>query len=287
MKTTYTLLSPGKAPFMTRYPVLDADTGEVLATRYFRLLGYDNGRGVYIRTSILGHRDSNTNTIFEYDITTNMIKSGKRTSIASNAILEKHINFNLFEKTLNRTDLIKEYDASSIVTEETIKETEKVKVSTRSLDTVKKVIKPYTIVKDLTRGGNKLLALTSKENEIKINADITVDEFYSYFVGGVEGVGSEQKSKVLEKLSEKGYTLERIKEKIQTIEQVIEFLYLHERNHVDNNDRDVYWEQGQNLLTDEVRATYTALEQMGNKEVITGKQLDLFDQEDPFKCKNQ
>jgi len=124
MKTTYTLLAPGKAPFMTRYIPVD-EMGESLPTRYFRLLGYDNDKGVYIRTSLLGHRDSNTNTVVEYDITTNINKAPKSTTVESNIVYGRQMNVALFNKTLARTDLIKEYDATSVVTEGSIKETEK------------------------------------------------------------------------------------------------------------------------------------------------------------------
>ena len=116
--------------------------------------------------------------------------------------------------------------------------------------------------------GTKRFAQASKLGTITINPPKSVDEFFNYFEGKEGGPTSEQKAKVLNKLAEKGYTLDVIKTILNSVDKIINFLVLHEKDHVENNDIDVYWKNGKNLLTDdkvdiETRATIAAFEKLG------------------------
>ena len=116
--------------------------------------------------------------------------------------------------------------------------------------------------------GTKRFAQASKLGTITINPPKSVDEFFNYFEGTEGGPTSEQKAKVLDKLADKGYTIDVIKSILDSTDKITNFLVLHEQDHIDNNDIDVYWKNGKNLLTDdkveiETRATIAALEKLG------------------------
>ena len=116
--------------------------------------------------------------------------------------------------------------------------------------------------------GTKRFAQASKLGTITINPPKSVDEFFNYFEGKEGGPTSEQKAKVLNKLADKGYTIDVLKTILNSVDKITSFLVLHERNHVENNDIDVYWKNGKDLLTDdkvdiETRATVAALEKLG------------------------
>jgi hypothetical protein len=81
------------------------------------------------------------------------------------------------------------------------------------------------------------------------------------------GMTSMQKQLVLDKLESRGYSLERLKLIIDTPQKANLFLILHEHDHILNNDRDVYWRMGRDLLTPdkiniETRATINALKKL-------------------------
>jgi hypothetical protein len=116
--------------------------------------------------------------------------------------------------------------------------------------------------------GTKRFAQASKLGTITINPPKSVDEFFNYFEGTEGGPTSEQKAKVLDKLADKGYTIDVIKSILDSTDKITNFLVLHEQDHINNNDIDVYWKNGKNLLTDdkveiETRATIAALEKLG------------------------
>jgi hypothetical protein len=116
--------------------------------------------------------------------------------------------------------------------------------------------------------GTKRFAQASKLGTITINPPKSVDEFFNYFEGKEGGPTSEQKAKVLNKLADKGYTIDVLKTILNSVDKITSFLVLHERNHVENNDIDVYWKNGKDLLTDdkvdiETRATIAALDKLG------------------------
>ena len=111
--------------------------------------------------------------------------------------------------------------------------------------------------------GAKMLAATNGKT-IKINPNISVDEFFEYFLGNVEGETSAQKKEVLARIAEMGYPEATLREMLNTEDKIKDFLVLHEQDHISNGDAKVYWAQGKNLMTPdkidmEVRATIDAL----------------------------
>jgi hypothetical protein len=124
------------------------------------------------------------------------------------------------------------------------------------------------------KDGSKRFASTSRDGIITINPVTSTKEFFDYFEGKEGGVTSQQKAKVLEELSNQGWSLDRIKSVLKDPETINNFLVLHEQSHVENKDIDVYWSMGKDLLTEdkikiETRATIDALNQIKNapKEV--------------------
>ena len=128
-------------------------------------------------------------------------------------------------------------------------------------------IPEYRIDKTLSnKDGSKRLAQSGKSG-IVLNPVESVKEFFDYFTGKEGGLTSTQKSKVLNVLETQGYPLDNIKSILNTVEKINAFLVLHEQDHLDNNDIDVYWQSGRDLLTEdkiaiEVRATINSLKQL-------------------------
>lgn len=121
------------------------------------------------------------------------------------------------------------------------------------------------------------MARTDKDNNITLNPRNAENskEFWDYF-GGVAQEdapartkeASQQKKEVLAQLGVQGYSLEYLKQQLNTPKKLNEFLLHHEKSHIDNNDRSVYFSNGKSLLTPdkvliETRATIDALEAMG------------------------
>jgi hypothetical protein len=141
-------------------------------------------------------------------------------------------------------------------------------VSSQSIEPQIQIPSYVTDEKLKNMDGTKRFAQASKLGTITINPPKSVDEFFNYFEGTEGGPTSEQKAKVLDKLADKGYTIDVIKSILDSTDKITNFLVLHEQDHIDNNDIDVYWKNGKNLLTDdkveiETRATIAALEKLG------------------------
>lgn len=141
-------------------------------------------------------------------------------------------------------------------------------VSSQSIEPYIQIPDYVTDTKLKNADGTKRFAQASKLGTITINPPESVDEFFNYFEGKEGGPTSEQKAKVLNKLADKGYTIDVLKTILNSVDRITNFLVLHERNHVENNDIDVYWKNGKDLLTDdkvdiETRATVAALEKLG------------------------
>jgi hypothetical protein len=141
-------------------------------------------------------------------------------------------------------------------------------VSSQSIEPYIQIPDYVTDTKLKNADGTKRFAQASKLGTITINPPESVDEFFNYFEGKEGGPTSEQKAKVLNKLADKGYTIDVLKTILNSVDRITNFLVLHERNHVENNDIDVYWKNGKDLLTDdkvdiETRATIAALEKLG------------------------
>jgi hypothetical protein len=143
----------------------------------------------------------------------------------------------------------------------------------------------YEVNKELKNAdGSKRFASTDG-SKITINPVTSPEEFFNYFEGKEGGVTSQQKAKVLQSLAGAGWSMDNIKSILSTNKLINTFLVLHEQNHIDNNDKDVYWKNGKDLLTEdkiaiEVRATIDALEKLGGKPNI----IELGNEEDPFTC---
>jgi len=141
-------------------------------------------------------------------------------------------------------------------------------VSSQSIEPYIQIPDYVTDTKLKNADGTKRFAQASKLGTITINPPESVDEFFNYFEGKEGGPTSEQKAKVLNKLADKGYNIDVLKTILNSVDRITNFLVLHERNHVENNDIDVYWKNGKDLLTDdkvdiETRATVAALEKLG------------------------
>lgn len=127
----------------------------------------------------------------------------------------------------------------------------------------------YRVNKNMrTKSGRKVLAKTTTDtNIIYINPVESVEEFFEYFEGKVDSITSAQKAKVLVKMEERGWPLDKIKSVIKTPLDANLFLILHEQDHVEHGDSDVYFKDGDDLLTPdkieiETRASINALEKM-------------------------
>ena len=131
----------------------------------------------------------------------------------------------------------------------------------------------YEVNKELKNAdGSKRFASTDGK-KITINPVTSPEEFFDYLEGKEGGVTSQQKAKVLQSLAGAGWSIDNIKSILSTNKLINTFLVLHEQNHIDNNDKDVYWKNGKDLLTEdkieiEVRATIDALEKLGGKSEI-------------------
>jgi len=114
--------------------------------------------------------------------------------------------------------------------------------------------------------GTKRFAQTNGD-KIFLNPVASTQEFFDYFEGKEGGSTSLQKQKVLDSLSRAGWPIERIKSTLNSTKLINTFLVLHEQSHIDNNDKDVYWVNGKDLMTDdkiaiETRASLDALNKL-------------------------
>lgn len=134
------------------------------------------------------------------------------------------------------------------------------------------------------------MARTDSNNRITLNPRNAENskEFWDYF-GGVVREGSSARSKeasqqkklVLAQLGVEGYSLDYLKQQLNTPRKLNEFLLRHEQSHIANNDRDVYYGNGESLLTGdkvdiETRATLEALVAMGIEPKYEGNIDDSF-----------
>ena len=145
----------------------------------------------------------------------------------------------------------------------------------------------YTINESLSNtDGSKRFAEATEEDKIFINPVTNPQDLYDYMEGKEGGATSKQKLQVLKELEKQGYTIDRIKSILSSKKLANSFLILHEQDHIDNNDRDVYWKNGKDLLTPdkiaiETRATIVALKKLDtgqsdmqqSKLTITEEQL--------------
>jgi len=174
-------------------------------------------------------------------------------------------------------DAIESYDPDNVVDPENL---EGNSVSGNSIlnlissDTIKSVEVPeYTVKNLVNEDGTKRLASTNG-NQIFLNPVESVEEFFNYVTGKQGGQTSKQKEQVILALEKEGYTVDQMRNILDTKKKVNTFLVFHEQDHIDNNDKDVYWKNGKDLLTQdkidiEVRATVVALKKVQEMQAST------------------
>jgi len=174
-------------------------------------------------------------------------------------------------------DAIESYDPDNVVDPENL---EGNSVSGNSIlnlissDTIKSVEVPeYTVKNLVNEDGTKRLASTNG-NQIFLNPVESVEEFFNYVTGKQGGQTSKQKEQVILALEKEGYTVDQMRNILDTKKKVNTFLVFHEQDHIDNNDKDVYWKNGKDLLTQdkidiEVRATVVALKKVQEMQAGT------------------
>ena len=137
----------------------------------------------------------------------------------------------------------------------------------------------------------------TKRNLISINPVVNTQELFDYMEGKEGGVTSKQKELVLEATTKQGYNMEVIKELLSTKELANAFLILHEQDHIDNNDKDVYWNYEDALVSekgggrDDYRNFLTpdkiAIEARANITALRKIEIEKANGEDPITCKIQ
>ena len=139
-------------------------------------------------------------------------------------------------------------------------------------------IPKYKVNKNLkNQQGTKVYASTNGK-DIQINPVTDQQDFYDYIEGKGDYVGnatSQQKVAVMKELADQGYSPAKIRSILSSKKDMNTFLILHEQDHIDNNDKAVYWANGKDLMTSdkikiETRATLNALRKIeASKKAIT------------------
>lgn len=197
----------------------------------------------------------------------NRVASVRATTTQSNAKeVKQPVNSQPKQKVVTIADMLG--------SDEQRKEVDKNSVTTKQPVSTGEAYYPIEYVEDLKNAdGTKRLAESHiKTKTIRINKNVTVEEFFKYIEGLDSSKSSLQKAKVFEALKAKGldFDMEML---IDTPEDVKEFLYQHEKSHLDNNDEKDYWKNGQDFLTEdkiaiELRATEDALNYLRNKRKV-------------------
>ena len=141
----------------------------------------------------------------------------------------------------------------------------KIAPPTRSL-----VVPEYKINRQLQNQDESIRYASTNGTTITLNPVEGEDgraKFFDYFTGQEGGITSKQKAKVLEAVASEGWSMDRITDLLSSNKLINTFLVLHEQDHIDNNDKSVYWKNGRDLLTQdkidiEARATIVALLQI-------------------------
>ena len=141
----------------------------------------------------------------------------------------------------------------------------KIAAPTRSLE-----IPEYKINRQLQNQDESIRYASTNGTTITLNPVEGEDgraKFFDYFTGQEGGITSKQKAKVLEAVAAQGWSMDRITNLLSSNKLINTFLVLHEQDHINNNDKSVYWKNGRDLLTQdkidiEARATIVALLQI-------------------------
>ena len=129
-------------------------------------------------------------------------------------------------------------------------------------------VPPYTVDTNLKNADSSKRLASTRKGVIKLNPVKTVEEFFDYFEGKEGGQTSTQKKLVLDEMARQGYGIDKIKSILNTPKLINTFLVLHEQDHIDNNDEDVYWKMSKtDLLTPdkiaiEARASINAIKKI-------------------------
>ena len=187
------------------------------------------------------------------------------------------------EKEANTDDLIRHFTSKEIIkpNEEPVTGTSQVTFTPEETTSTQQQaptapasnveVPAYIVNRELKNSdGTKRFAQTDG-NQIFLNPVKTSEEFFDYFEGKEGGITSQQKNKVLKNLANFGWSIERIKSTLNNVKLINTFIILHEQSHIDNNDKDVYWKNGRDLLTDdkveiETRASLDALNKIASVE---------------------
>ena len=141
----------------------------------------------------------------------------------------------------------------------------KIAAPTRSLE-----VPEYKINRQLQNEDESIRYASTDGTTITLNPVEGKDgraKFFDYFTGQEGGITSRQKEKVLEAVAAQGWSIDRITSLLSSNKLINTFLILHEQDHINNNDKSVYWKNGRDLLTQdkidiEARATIVALLQI-------------------------
>ena len=141
----------------------------------------------------------------------------------------------------------------------------KIAAPTRSLE-----VPEYKINRQLQNEDESIRYASTDGTTITLNPVEGEDgraKFFDYFTGQEGGITSRQKEKVLEAVAAQGWSMDRITSLLNSNKLINTFLVLHEQDHINNNDKSVYWKNGRDLLTQdkidiEARATIVALLQI-------------------------
>lgn len=94
--------------YLVKYDISEPSTGDIIS-RYFRLYGYNNeGKAIYLRTSLMGSRDRKGNKFTEYDLDPNY-----SSILNSNGF--SNYNKDLMSEYLNDTDITSPFEERNII----------------------------------------------------------------------------------------------------------------------------------------------------------------------------
>ena len=171
--------------------------------------------------------------------------------------------------------IVEDYSNAGKLTKELLskptQQTSKAEAQSSESQTPGKIdIPKYKTNKNLkNQQGTKVYASTNGK-DIQINPVTDQQDFYDYIEGKGDYVGnatSQQKVAVMKELADQGYSPAKIRSILSSKKDMNTFLILHEQDHIDNNDKAVYWKNGKDLMTSdkikiEVRATLVALKKI-------------------------
>ncbi|MCH9716145.1 MAG: hypothetical protein K0U52_03565, partial [Gammaproteobacteria bacterium] len=246
--------------------VSDTDLQSNITTyKTYRLTGADKDTATYTEVETTGSNQQNPiGFMFGDRPTYNEVREYVKSREKKEDTVEE-------EQQLDRKDQVKQRAAqrpgANIVATDNSIEIDGVNLGDISSETEKSVDVPeYTVKKLVNKDGSKRLAGTNG-NEIFLNPVESVEEFFNYITGKQGGETSKQKEQVILGLEKEGYTVDQMRNILDSKKKVNTFLVFHEQDHIDNNDKDVYWKNGKDLLTQdkidiEVRATVIALKKV-------------------------